>query len=358
MINKKKFILVLIIFAAVLAFLLTSARVYNFFTSSDVLELKFQKGLSYRIEKYNKDILFINNEEMQCINDRGQIVWNTVTGVSEPVVSVSGEYILITDVSGNTALLYKKNKLIHKFILPNSIYCAKVNKNGYTVFVTSETGYKGMFTVFSPGGKETYRWHSGSGYIADVDISTNNNIIVSQIITDNSFVTSKILHFNIKKDKETECSIYENELFSHVHFHNDNSFIALSDTRMIGFSSKCSKKYETDFLGRTIVYYNTSNMNNIVLAFKGSVNDTIIESYSHSGKLKGTYRPSEDIDSIDVCGELIVTSSGKKIIIVSPSGKIKSKKDIDHEANNLKIFSGRKKVVLIGGNNASIYSIY
>lgn len=358
MINKKRLILILIIFAAVLAVVFTSGEVYNFFNSSDMIELSFQKGVSYRLENLKKDILFINNEEMKAINNRGEILWNVFTGISEPAVCVNGDYILITDISGNIAYLYKNNKLVKKFTLSNSIYCAKVNKNGYSVIATAETGYKGMLTVYSPSGKELFKWHSGSGYISDIDISHKNNVIVSQVLTDESFVTSRILHFNIKKNKETECVKYENTLISHVRFYEDNSFIVLSDTLLTGFSSKCEKKYETNFQGRTLTYYNTSNMNNIVLAFRGSVNDTIIEAYSHSGKLKGTYRPSEDIDSIDVNGELILTSSGRKLITVTPSGKVKSRKEITHDVSALKFFSGRKKAVSLGGNNAVIYDIY
>lgn len=358
MVNKKRLVIVLIIFAAILAVLFTSTNVYNFFNSSDMVELNFQKGVSYRLESFKKDILFINNEEMKLINDRGEILWNVLTGISEPAVSVSGDYILISDISGNISYLYKNEKLIKKFTLPNTIYCAKVNKNGYTVFATGETGYKGMLTVYKPSGEELYKWHSGSGYIADVDISNKNNVIVSQIIADESFVVSRILLFNVKKDKETECAKYENCLISHVDFNNDNTFVALSDNLLAGFSSKGAMKYETDYNGRTLVYYNTSNMNNIVLAFRGSVNDTIIEAYSHSGKLKGTYRPTEDIDCIDVNGELIITTAGRKIITVTPSGKVKSKKEILHDVNNFKIFYGRKKAALIGGNAAMIYNIY
>jgi len=358
MINKKRLIIVLVIFAAILAVIFTSNKIYNYFMSSDMVELNFQKGVTYRLENFRNDMLFINNEEMKLINNRGEVQWSVVTGISDPAVSISGEYILITDISGNISFLYKNEKLIKKFTLPNSIFCAKVNKNGYSVIATGETGYKGMFTVFSPSGEEIYKWHSGSGYIADIDISPKNNIIVSQIVTEESFVTSKVILFNIKKDKNIECAKYENSLISHVHFNTDNTFIALSDNQIIGFSSKGSKKYETNFQGRTLIYYNTSNINNIVLAFRGSVNDTIIESYTHSGKLKGTYRPSENIDCIAVNGEMIITTSGRKIISVTPSGKVKSKKEILHDINNFKIFSGRKKAALIGGNTAMIYNIY
>ena len=356
MINKKRLLIIIIIFAVLLAVLFTSGRIYNFFNSSDMLELNFQKGISFRLENYKKDILFINNEEMIAINNRGEISFRAETGISDPAVCVSGDYILITDIGGTNAYLYKGDKLVNKFEMPNTIYCAKVNKNGRTVIATAESGYKGMFTVFSSSGEELYKWHSGSGYIADIDISPKNDVVVSQIVTDENFVVSKILFFDISKNEEIECAKYDNSLVSHVRFNSDSTFTALSDTGMSGFSSKCENKFFVDFQGRTLVYYNTSNMNNIVLAFEGSVNDIIIEAYSHSGKLKGSFRPDESIDCIDVNGEMILMSSGRKIMTYTPTGNIKMKKDISHDISALKIFQGRKKAVLLGGSNAAIYN--
>ncbi len=358
MINKKRLILVIIILAVLLAVVFSSSLVYKFFTASNSIALDFQKGVSYRIENFKKNMLFINNEEMKIVSSGGKILFTAQTGISEPSVSVRGDYILISDISGNIAYLYKKEKLIKKFSFDNSIYSAKVNKKGYCVFATGEKGYKGMITVLSHSGKEIFKWHSGSGYIADVDISQKNNVIVSQVLTDKDFINSKVLFFNTKKNKETECRSFENTLVAHLRFNDDNTFVSLSDTCLTGYSSKGAKKYQVDFMGRSLLYYNTFNMNNIVLSFRGSVNDCIIESYSHSGKLKGTYKPNENIDSIDVNGELIVTSSGRKITAVTPKGKVKSKKTISHDISNIKIFYGRKKAVLLGGNDAVIYNIY
>lgn len=358
MINKKRLIFVLVLLAIVLAVLFSTNILFDFFNSSDILEFEFQKGISYRLENYKKEILFINNEEVSSVNNRGEIVWTVLTGISDPTVSIKGEYILISDIGGDSALLIKNGKVINKFQTINTILCAKVNKNGNTLLVTTETGYKGLATIYKPDGKEIFKWHSGSGYIADADISPKNNLIISQISTKSSFINSNVILFNTKKNKKVECSNYENCLVSHLKFNDDSSFIALSDVFVSGFSSKGKEKYKIDFSGRSLTYYNTDYMNNTVLAFKGSVNDTIIETYSHSGKLKSSYRPTDDITTIDVNGELILITSGRKLYTINSSGKVRTKKELFVDASKVKIFSGRKKAIVFGGNNAMIYNLY
>lgn len=358
MINKKRLIFVLIILAIILAVAFSSNIIGKFFHSSDVFELEFQKGISYRLENYKNDVLFINNEEISCVNDRGEIIWTVLTGISDPAVSIKGEYILLSDIGGGTVFLIKEGKVLHKFQTNNTLLCAKVNKNGNTLLVTTETGYKGLATIYGPNGEEKFKWHSGNGYIADADISSKNNLIISQISTKGSFVNSNIIFFNTKRNKKVECASYENCLISHLQFNVDNSFIVLSDDFISGFSSKCKEKYKIDFEGRVLKYYNTDYMNNVVLSFKGNVNDTIIEAYTRSGKLKGSYRPNDDIVSVDVNGELILLASGRKLSSLSPSGKVKTKKELTLDINKVKIFNSRKKAVILSGNNAMVYNIY
>ncbi len=358
MINKKRLIIILAVLAGLLAVFFTSERLWNFFNNSAVQELSFQKGISYRLENYNKDILFINNEEIKSISPAGDEIWSSVTGLSNPGVCVSGDYVLIYDLKGTTALLFRNNKLVKKVSVENSILSANINKKGYFAIATDEVGYKGMVTVYSPSFKEIYRWHSGSGYIADLDISPENHLAVSQINTDGEQLISRVLLFNIKNNKEKECLKRENILVSDIKFYDNESFTALSDTDMFGFTSGGNLKYNVNFGGRSLIYYNIENMHNLVLAFKGNVNNTILESYSNTGKLRGSFDAPGEIGSADVNGEVILITSQRSLYSILPSGKLKFKREMKNEISSVKIYSSRRKAVLIGGNNVLLYDIH
>jgi len=357
MINKKRLLIVLVFVAVILAVMVGTTFLPSFFDSSVISELNFQKGISYRLENHNKDILFINNEEIKSINLSGEEVWSSVTGISDPGVSVKKSYALVSDLQGTVAYLFKNDKLLRKITLNNSILCAKINKRGYVAIVTEEMGYKGMLTVFAPDGKEIYKWHSGSGYIADMDISSQNRVAVSQVNTDGEAIVTRVLHFDIKSNEEVECLKAENVLVSAISFNADESFTALSDTNLYGFNSKGKQKYSVDFGGRTLSYYNIDNMHNIVLAFKGNVNNTVLESYSGSGRLRGVFEAPGQINAVDVNGEVILASVQGDLYSLLPSGKVKFTRDMKYEISSIKIFSNRRKAVLVGGNNVMLYDI-
>lgn len=356
MINKKRLILVIVIFAALLAYIITSGGLKAFFENSSYKELKLQKGVSYRLESYKNDILLINNEELIAVKKSGETDFSYATSLTEPGISVNGDYILITDLGGTSSFLYKKNKLIKKITMKNNILAAKVNKKGYSVIATEEVGYKGMFTVFTPGGREIFKWHSGSGYIADVDISAKNKIIASQISVNKDNVSSRVLFFNIKKDKEIECIKKDDELIYGLHFYSDEAFSAVSESALYGFSSRLKNTLSIDYGERVLENYNINNKNNLVLCFAGNINNTVIENYTFGGTLKGSYSSDSGISSFDVSGELTAISAGNSIYVLTSSGKIKHEKSFQYDISSAKFFTGRKKIFVLTGSKSLVYS--
>lgn len=356
MINKKRFILIIVIFAALLAYVISSGGLKAFLEASSLKELKLQKGVTYRLESFCDNILLINNEELTAVNKNGESDFSFFTGITEPAVSVSGDYILISDAGGSSAYLYKKNKMIKKFTLSNDILAAKVNKKGYCVIATEEVGYKGMFTVFAPDGSEIFKWHSGTGYIADVDISPKNRVAASQIAFDGEKISSRILAFDIKSEKETECLKKDGELVFGIKCYTDESFCAISDSSLYGFNSKLKDVMSLEYGGRDLENYNLENKNNLVLCFKGNIGNSVVESYSFGGVQKGSYNADFAISSFDVSGELTLVSAENSVYVISSSGKLKAEKSFQNDVAAAKFFSGRKKMFILTGNKSMVYA--
>lgn len=357
MINKKRLILIVVIIAALSAYVITSGGLKNFLENSSLKELKLQNGVSYRLESFKNDVLLINNEELIAVKKNGEKDFSFMTGITEPAVSVRGDYILISDPGSSSAFLYKKDKLVKKFSLNNNILAAKVNKKGYCVIATEETGYKGMFTVFSPSGAELFRWHSGTGYIADVDISPKNKVCASQISFDGESdkIVSKILTFNTNNEKSTECLKKDGELLFGVEYYGDESFCAVSEKALYSFNSKFKNVSAIDYKKRVLQNYNISNKHNLVLCFKGNINNTLVENYSFDGKLKGSYSSDYEISSFDVSGELTLLSAGSSVYIINSSGKLKAQKNFKNDVAAAKFFPERKKLFILTGNKSVVY---
>ena len=117
------------------------------------------------------------------------------------------------------------------------------------------------------------------------------------------------------------------------------------------------KQYVIDFKGRTPVDCNMENSDNVVFAFDGGLNNTILESYSENGKMRGKYETDSQIRTFDVNGEYILYATIGKVYRISPEGKLRNVITTSVDAKDLKIFSDRDEFLLLGGSGAEILKI-
>ncbi len=357
MFNKKRLIIVILIFAALVAGVLTNAALKNYLLETEVSQLKFQTGMEYDTIAYGKDILLVNHEGILALNRSGHELWNIVCASTSPTVSVSGKYIMLADMNGKDVHVYKEDKLITQIKTEKEILSAKMNKNGYVAVATADLGYKGMVTVYDKSGNEIFKWHSGAGYIGGMDISPKNQIALAQIMTDRDKVYSKIIRLNIKKDGETENIAEIDGIIMEVSFRENGSFTAVSNEGVYGFKKNGKAVYSTSFGGRVMESYNIENEHNMVFAFDNGRNGTMLESYSQKGELRGSYDAEDEIRNFDVSGECIAIGTAYRLLRITPTGKLKGEWQISHDVRRIKVFGSRDRVIVIGGDSADLMKI-
>lgn len=357
MFNKRRVTVILAILAAVVAGILSSSSVRNYFTETETSQIKFQTGIEYNLIPYGKEILLVNNEGIRALDKSGREAWNIVYASTSPAVYVKNRFILIADMNGKNVSVYSRDKLITQIKTEKEILCAKLNKNGYVAVATDELGFKGMITVYNRSGKEVFKWHSGSGYIGDFDISQGNRITVAQLMTDKEKLYSNIISINASNDGKTKQLAEIDGLVSQIKYRDDGGITAVSDGGVYAFRKNGGELFKLDFTGRTMTGCNIENEHNMVFAFESGLNNTVLESYSKRGELRGSYESDSKVRAFDVNGECIVVGNMRSLTKITPAGKVKSITEIPHDVKNLKIFSGRDRAIVIGGKGANIVKI-
>lgn len=355
--NKKRLIVALLMLAAVVAAVASNVSIGEFFGSEQSVSLKFQTGIEYKTAQYGKNILLVNNEGIKCMNKNGREVFEIANASTMPKVQAIGTYIMLADINGKAVSLYRNEKLIGKIKTESEIISAKMNKNGYIVIASDELGYKGMITLYNKEGKELFKWHSGSGYISDMDLSADNTIFVSQVMTDKESVYSRLLKIDTKSEKEAECVAELGGVGLKVICRSGGTVSVLTDGGIYGFRKRGGEKFKAEFKGRTPIAYNIENEHNMVIAFLDNINNTVLESYSSNGELRGTYAAKEEVKSFNVSGECIVAGKSREIVRVAPNGTVKTSAAISHDISCIEIFPSRDRAIIIGGNSADIIKI-
>ncbi len=355
--SKKRIAALVIILVAVFIMLVSNPEINNFLSENNSVKLNFQTGVEYDMSTYGKVMLLVNNEGIYAVDERGREAWSSVAPTTSPYVSVNGNYIMLADINGKSLKTYKKEKTIAEIETENEIFCAKLNKNGYVAVATDEIGYKGMVTLYDKNGKELFKWHSGTGYIGDIEISPKNNIAVAQIATDKDKLYTRIIEIKPKDSEEPECLAEIEGIVMKLKYRDNGSLIAVSDNALYGFKASGKQRFKVDYQGRSLVDFNVENERNMVLAFDNGLNNTLLESYSSSGEKRGTFDGKSEIHTLDVNGECIVASRHDGIFKITPSGEVKKDIKANNDVKDIKIFSSRDNIISLGVNTAEIIEI-
>ncbi len=355
--NKKRILAVIAVFAVIVVMIISNPEAGEFFSSAETVSLKFQTGVEYDMVAYGNEMLLANNEGVFAIDKKGREVWSTVAATASPRIWVNGRYFMLADINGKAVRTFEKEKLVAQIETENEILSAKVNKNGYVAIATDELGYKGMVTLFNKSGNEKFRWHSGTGYIGDIDVSDSNKLAVAQLTTDKDKVYSRIIMIDPSSDKEPECVAEFEGIVMRLKYRENGTLIAVSDKGVYAFKRSGKQRFMIDFEGRKPIECNIENENNMVFAFDSGLNSTVLESYSSNGKKRGSYDAGSEIFAIDVNGECIVAARRDGIVYISPKGKLKKEIKASKDVKDIRVFAGRSKILSLGGDSAEIMKI-
>lgn len=355
--NKKKILAVLVLLILVVAMIASNPEVWKFFSQNESLKLSFQTGVEYDMVTCDKEMLLVNNEGIYAIDKLGREAWSVVSSATSPHVMVSGKYIMLADMNGKTVKTFQKEKTVAQIETENEILCAKVNKNGYVAVATDELGYKGLVILHNKSGQEIFRWHSGTGYIGDIDVSPKNKLAVAQLMTDKEKVYSRILIIDPTSDKEPTCIAEVEGIVMKLKYRDNSSLVAVSDSGLYGYRRSGKQSFAVDFEGRKPIECNIENEQNMVLAFDSGLNSTVLESYGSNGKKRGSFDAESEVRAIDVNGECIVIAKIDGIVRITPKGVVKKEITASNDVKDIKIFNSRDKMMSLGDSSAELIKI-
>ncbi len=355
--SKKRIIAVLIAFVLIGVMVFSNPEVQKFLLEPSDIKLSVQSGKNYDARTYGKGMLLIGNDGIRAIDSRGRESWSIVSPVTSPMVITKNEYIMLADHKGTSVNVYEKDKIISQIKTEREILSAKMNKNGYVAVATEELGYKGAVRVFDKNGSEFFKWSSGSGYIGDIDISSKNWLAVSQLMTDKEQIYSRILLVETNSQKDAKCIAQIEGIVTKLKYKDNGGLIAVCDSGVYAYKKNGKQDYVIEFNSRTPVGCNIENENNMVFAFDSGLNNTILESYSVSGKLRGSYETDGEMISFDVNGECILSAGMNGAFRITPKGKEKSHIGIKRDVKLVRIFPGRDEFLSIGSAGAEIIKL-
>lgn len=355
-VNKRKLVISITVLVILGIFIYNIPGIYDFFMYSDFQSVEGLSGGDYSLERYGDDMLCYNNNEMSLINAKGEKEWSVAVSTTSPKVYVENDYILLADLGGNEAYLYDGDVLKAKVQLKEDIFAAALDNRGNIAVASKKQGYKGHIAVFSKNGEKQYEFSSGNGYISSLDIR-HSEMVVSQIMAESDALYSRVILIDWKDNEEKLCETKKDRMVFEVKYQDNGDIIAVSDKDFTGYDGDGDIDFTISYGGRKLKKYNISADDNMVFCFKGDRNDSVIESYSKSGKLRGSRNESGEISNIDVCGEAIIINSMRSVKRIYPDGDEGKITVSKHDVRRIKLFPSRRHALITGNSQATVIKV-
>lgn len=319
----------------------------------------FESGSGYALLPYQGTMLLSDAGGTTALTRGGKVRWEVSDAKTNPLTDTDGDYYLRTEPgSGNKTSIYRGDRLIRTLESDHTVITAKVNRHGYAAIAAEETGYKGMVTVYDNDGQPLYTWHSGEGYITDVDLSKNGQyLVVAQLMSDAETAYTRILFIDIRRDETVASMQREGALVSSLTFLENDTLIAVSDIDVAAYTRTGEEQYSFSLTGKDPSLFAVSDQLLVFLCTDGRGN-SVLEIYrAGNGAYSGSYTANDQIQCLAVNGNIIAAGMRKDVLYISPSGKCKRTVTLPHDVNALGLFSDKRTVLAVGGNQAHLLRI-
>lgn len=323
------------------------------------MDFVLDPGISYEHALTEKKLYFYSSENIKIINEKGELEQDFILPLSQPIISVRGDYALISDKGARKAYLFRGSKQIEEIELSESIILASVNANGSSVFVTKGETHQCSVSVIDSRGEEKFRWNSGGLYVLSADISDNGkDIAVSALNPDGGVLTSNIILFTIDKEQPFANDVYTDEIFAATKF-NGNTLYAIGESAAYIYNGYGKVTGTVDYAERELLSFNTDG-DALALVFSGtglSVGAGDLETYNIKGEKLGQFHSSQEISFVDCNGGRIAVKNGRVVSILNSKCKEEFQISPETDLLDFMFFGSESRAVGISAAGAQLIRV-
>ncbi len=272
---------------------------------------------SARFENYMGNILCVVENSIVLYNKKSKILWSVPIQISNPVLKVEGEYILLMEQNGKRVALYKGKKQQFQIETKEKIMTGNLSSKGDCAILTEKMYYKGAVEVYNKSGLEIYSRSFGKNSAISVAISDARRLCVSLLSTQNR-VSSQIVFLDLDKTKEDVTVSYDDSVIFDLDFVGNNLH-AFADNQLIALNNNGRELWRRDYSDKTLNLYCDDGENTRLMLFDSN-NSAEISVINTSGREKR--KITEDIvpDFCDISNGYILYNGGRSLYLTKSNG--------------------------------------
>ena len=328
------------------------------YCSNTITKYVISGNSNRKIDANGNTVSLCGTNGLYVIGRDGSDSASFITAFPNPLMSVSDYGTAAASKNGKEFYVLDKNGASRKILTEHPILNIKLSDGGYTAAIMDQPGYNGAVTVYDKKGTALFNWHAGKSNLIDASVSKNGRLLaVSCTDFSQNTLNCRLLLFDITKSSKAFSTIeFGDNLVSSVSF-SGNKIFCVGDRAFVCCSSSGKEKWHLDYGGKLLNFYDVSEKNNLVFALGTSSLDRnmSVMSYTSGGRLRGTYSGEFDTSFICTTKNRIILASKRKLLAVSPSGRVKNTKMLEKDILSIAAYDKGNSIFVDEGGNAEIF---
>jgi len=302
---------------------------------------------------YREGFVLAKDGRISCYNTNQELQWEFVGSKTTPTLKANDKYVLVYYPEDKLAIV-TNGKKTNEIKTKGNVSYGYVNKNGYCVLFTKESGLKNKILVYNNNGKQLYMRQNSDVHIPYAILSDDNKTLLTiELSTHKKQLLSNINICDIRqKDKILSQTEFKKETIAGCFFCGPSDFVVISENQMTAFNINGRKKWKKQFDKKILKYdYNSSGVISLLFNEDDSASSgSEVAFFGTTGKKYSSYFCEKKISTMDINDKIAVFGTERRIITANTKGKFLSDVDIPYDVKKV-IFMGTKKAVLILTNS-------
>lgn len=332
-------------------------------------QISYNNKSKYIFGKIEKDLLVGNKDGLKRLRSDGREVWNLPYSLSNPILSVEGEYAVVADVGGKDIQVFNNRGLVYNNVTNYPILGITSNENG-NVVVIEESKDAQIVTVFNAKGEAKFKVNivpERDGYPIDIAINEDGDkLAISYLDASDIEISSKMVFYqigtiDITKIDQIVGSIHNEGVIGKV-FAIGDVFVGIATDKVIGvnFASNIEEQFSIDLTNKVIGVAHNNKRGQFALAFGDPLpgnkenNEKQVLVYDYIGNNIQTYQSEYIMSYLHMTPKTLIIGGGHEFVALEKSGNVKWRYTATIDIRQVEELSD-DQIFLIGENYYQLY---
>lgn len=240
--NIYRFVLLLLVFVAVIAVIVVQYQNHVYTEYSVVSTVPRQKGAGATTIRLDDSVLTYSKDGSNCINQKGDVVWNQTFQMQDIDVAICDNVSAISSYNGTQIYVQSDKETMGVIETAMPIRDVTVAANGRVTAILADTEVA-WITTYDKDGKTRFNGQAhmqNSGYPVALSLSPSGEMLaVSYVYLDAGTMKSHVAFYNFGEvgdnysDHLISTYAHPDALIPYIQFMNDSTSFAVGDDRLV-----------------------------------------------------------------------------------------------------------------------------